>query len=187
MTVLVALNHPGRGTIIGSDRRVSTSYNYIDNVIKWVVGDTWAIGASGALRVLNLIELYKDDLLGNVGSPVEFTMNLGEMLSQSGVRLVADDDESVGSFQQSLLLANAESVFSIDGSMSVTPHKPGELVAAGSGFPFALGAGFATRTVKDPVARVRTAIQAACANDPSCGGEPWLCHLKPIKARHQVL
>lgn len=187
MTVLAALNYPGKGTVIGCDRRASTSFHYTDNVIKWVVGDKWAVGQSGALRVLNLIDLYKDDLLSVVSSPVEFTINLATMLSESGVKAVADADDNVGNFQQSLLLANSEGVWSIDGSMAVVQHKPGELVASGSGWAYALGAGHMTRSAKDPVVRVRSAIEAAVAFDPCCGGEPWLCHLKPAKPSNQVL
>ena len=44
----------------------------------------------------------------------------------------------------------------------------GDFTAIGSGSPYAMGAMFATKRVKDPIKRVEIALQAACQYDSSC-------------------
>jgi hypothetical protein len=183
MTVLVGLHHPTVGTVIGSDRRVSTGYNHFDFLpTKWIVEHDWAVGCSGHLRTINLVEYHSDELLRNLTGPMDFTIRMMDMLTESKQYIgVAEKGDNVKDYGQCLLLANAKGVWEIGPDFSVCPAPTNHMIATGSGYQYALGCGYATRQVKDPVERVSQAILAATNNDPNCGGEPWVAIMKEAK------
>ena len=181
MTVIVALPEPQFGrTWIGSDRMTINCFDrrFALGGGKWVTRAPWAVGVSGAVRTLNLLDHEGDRIFAQANGPMDFTKAARAVLEEHGYK-PNDHGSGVLSIKQCLLLARPGRLWEVDGDWSVVKQRPGELWACGSGADNALGVGFALRDQCPWTAReiLLVAIDAAKEYDRDCGGEPWIACL----------
>lgn len=182
MTTLVALHTPGFGTVIGSDRRVTSSHTKMELLHpKWAFCGDWAIGTSGSLRVLNVLQDVGEKLLSDCKNPMEVTWRLTTAFPTMGIN-PGNDGESGGANYwggNQFLLANPHGVWEIDPILSVVAVRANMLFSVGSGASYALGcAGGSSLT--DPIERCHQALTVAGMWDPHTGGENWVHHIQPL-------
>ena len=181
MTIVLALHDPtSRETWIGSDRRGTKEALFIDAIQKWVfLSDEWAVGVSGDSRAISVLTGERAaGRLEPIRDPYHFTEQLRAIFEAQKWR-PNDRDYGAPEYGSSFLLAHPTGIWDIGGALSVTDVTERRFWATGSGRDYALGAYFATRDYGMPASeRVAGAIEAACAHDPACGGEPWVRHLR---------
>ena len=184
MTTLVALHQPGFGTVIGSDRMASNmAMKHFMPGGKWVVSNGWAIGAAGNYLTNVLISQHIRNLTVELDGVADLAGRLAQMMKEAGYNTM-NEDNGPALFGQNFLAATVDGVWDIDGSMAYMQGEPGQLVAAGSGEHFALGAGFANAR-KKPIERIEEALRAALQFDTFSGGEPWIAVMRPEKEKRR--
>jgi hypothetical protein len=183
MTTLVALATPS-AVWFGCDRM--TGGDGMKSLVetKWVHGLGQAIGIAGDAVTIHVISENYESLVRDTPSPIVLGRRLRQMFIEAGFN-AGVNGPGAPVWGQELLYVRPGLVVSFDNAMFGIVKEQGEIVAAGSGRDFALGAGFATREMDDPEARVRIALMAGCHFD-ECSGEPiWLgsITLQPGNAR----
>ena len=174
MTIICALHDPEtRSTWIGSDRRAVDNGTKVDVGPKWTLSDGWAVGHAGNLRAANLLQANADDLFHDLDGPLTFTNRVRSILEADGFN--KDSAEGPGCWGQQMILATADSVWSIGITLEFYVIEAGEFWADGSGRSFALGAAFAHHG--DAEHKVHAALMAAITYETGCGGEPWIHEL----------
>lgn len=139
---------------------------------KWISWGGWAVGVSGNMRTLNILEANAKRLFDDLGSAFEFTERLRGVMADHGYELPPETDDVAPSTKQEIALANNKSIWSICPALSV--FEEGEFYAAGSGAQFGFGAAFAMPSNTSAEQMVRTAINAACEFDIYSSGGPYL-------------
>lgn len=176
MTITVALHQPGVGTWIGSDRRTCLGGQVADFTPKWTVAPCGrkAIAYAGPGRGIHLVQEFQARLFG-ARDPYDVAARLRQLIQEDGwtPSTEAGDPSHYGG---SAIYAQDDGVWYIACDFVVIPIPPGRLWADGSGRDYAQGAAHALTILgtTDGGALVRTAIEAACANDRYCGGAPFL-------------
>lgn len=182
MTTIVGMHVPGRGTFIGSDRQAIINNLRIVGVDKWVQHGEWAVGATGLMLNLNLIQENASALLSKLTSPRAFAKRLRKLLIDNHVGPEKGDDEGCGPniefWNHSILLASPDGLWDISSEMVCQEIRPNTLWALGSGQAFALGAGRAALEITGvPETAVVAAVTSAIHFDINSGGEPFYAHL----------
>jgi ATP-dependent protease HslVU (ClpYQ) peptidase subunit len=183
MTTIAALHVPGIGTIIGSDRQITSPARKLELALpKWIISDDgmWAMGASGSFRTLNLMFEHSEAIFHSVDTPLELATRIRSMLKEDGYSFA--DEPGYPDYDGGFLIASPHGAWDVDSSFSVAPIAPGEVAATGSGGFYAIGAGLALESVADPSERVRRCLEIARHFDPSTGGDLWVTTL-PMSAR----
>lgn len=170
MTILAAVHDKGE-TWIGADQRASFGNHVFDHTPKWIFGSKFALGIAGWSRLYSLmcnmdfVHIAPVDIAGYMKSAIE---NDGWKKSeQSG---------GPGSYDFGAIIAYKDCIFAVSCDFGLTTVPEGQMWITGSGSSYGYGAYHALRhkIVDDNHQLVRSVIEAACAYDRSCGGEPMV-------------
>ena len=180
MTIICAYTD-GKKTWIGSDTQV-TGGNHISYIErKWCVVGSWASGDSGSVRTGNVLEQYKDELLGGLNTPWEFSKRLQERFEKERFHpdLQSRGDEGGPiDWGQDILLAKPGKIWVLDSELGIVKFGKNEPVAYGCGFEYALGAGYVAREAGiKGLTIVEYMLESAVEYDPYCGGKLWTWEL----------
>ena len=174
MTTVVALYTPDKGSIIACDSQTTMDNrrgSMGPSESKIIVFNNWAVGITGNMTVVNMVDRYRKILLDDVDHPWEFTDRIRSVLEDSGFKPMIDEDTAgFPAYSMSFTFASAHGVWVTDGLLAIRAIAPNELTAAGSGSDFALGSSIST-IGKPPEKRVELAMEAAIALDVYTGGD----------------
>jgi hypothetical protein len=184
MTIIAALTD-GRTTWLGSDRLLGGEKKLIaGDSAKWTVFDRWAVASTGASFKHHIIESCWSDISPS-GTSKTSTYDLGQVIikqfKKHGISPEIDEETRVQKWGGQIIIARAGLVIEYDESMCPSTAIPGELVTCGSGWSFAMAAGWALQNVAQeyaPDSIISMAVKAACRFDESCEGE-WYSRLEP--------
>jgi 20S proteasome alpha/beta subunit len=166
MTILAGLTHGGK-VYLGADRAMSDS-NFISPLAKPKIRKVgpYIIGYSGSLGTgqLTTFATYPDVNTHNLEQWMRMTFCgvLQRAAEEYKIDINVDDNAA------DLLVGIQGRLFEI----STVDWSVGEynMIATGSGFPFAMGSLHTTRFTDDPQWRIREAVGAAIKYSPSCVG-----------------
>lgn len=198
MTIICAMRAPATGRIwAGSDTLITEDdMRYHDCGPKWDFYNGWGIGASGFLRVVNVVQSSLAELFEpwpDIHAPVTAKV----VADRIRVRVKADnlagemeptlpahatrggETESGRDRSPEMLLTDGSGIWIIGSDYSVLAAR--EFAAVGAGAKFAYGAYYAIMASQlsfEPLVALRSIIGAACHYDPYCGGAPWVKEIK---------
>ena len=166
MTILAGLSHKGK-VYMAADRAMSDS-NFISPLAKPKIRKVgpYLIGYSGSLGTgqLTTFATYPEINTNNLEAwmRMSFCGALQRAADEFKIDINNDDNGA------DLLVGVKGRLFEI----STVDWSVGEyeMIATGSGYPFAMGSLYATRYTDDPVWRVMEAVKAAIKYSPSCVG-----------------
>lgn len=183
MTINVAFHQPGVGTWIGSDRRTTMGGQVADFNPKWAVSPCGrkAIAYAGPTRGNHLANEFQARLFG-ARDPYDVAARLRQLITEDGWTAHTDAGDPQH-YNGAAIYAEDHGVWFITCDFCVIAIPPGRLWADGSGREYAFGAAHAMSMFSgvDGSALVRTAVEAACANDSGCGGEPFIDLLRDTR------
>lgn len=166
MTILAGLTDKGK-VYMAADRSMSDS-NFISSLAKPKIRKVgpYLIGYSGSLGTgqLTTYATYPEINTTNLEAwmRIQFCGALQKAADEFKIDINSDDNGA------DLLVGIKGRLFEV----STIDWSVGEydMIATGSGFPFAMGSLYATRYTDDPVWRVMEAVKAAIKYSPSCVG-----------------
>lgn len=166
MTILAGLTHGGK-VYLGADRAMSDS-NFISPLARPKIRKVgpYLIGYSGSLGTgqLTTFATYPDINTHNLEQwmRMSFCGALQRAADEYKIDINTEDNGA------DILVGIHGRLFEI----STVDWSVGEynMIATGSGYPFAMGSLHATRHTDDPMWRIREAIGAAIKYSPSCVG-----------------
>jgi hypothetical protein len=166
MTILAGLTHGGK-VYMGADRAMSDNH-FISPLAKPKIRKVgpYLIGYSGSLGTgqLTTFAAYPDINTTNLEAwmRIQFCGALQRAADEFKIDISNEDNGA------DLLVGVAGRLFEI----STIDWSVGEynMIATGSGFPFAMGSLHTTRFTDDPTWRIKEAVGAAIKYSPSCVG-----------------
>ena len=179
MTILAAYTD-GKKTWVGGDTQATAGNLVFKDVSKWTIHENWAIGQSGSVRAINIIEANIEALVKGLYEPFDFTSRLRDIFDEEGIipgELERGTEGGPEEFGEYVLLAKPGNVWAIGSDLSIYPVATGKVIAEGCGYQYAYGAAFDTADLK-PQERIKRMIAAAIEYDPYCGGEIQIHCLK---------
>ena len=187
MTVLVAITEPGKGrTWIGSDTLFVDDYEASYGDPKWIVRDNRALGITGPLRALNIMQQEAQFILQQPGDVNDVAERLRNSLVDGGFKEGFSRGEyGVPVLPMSYLYATPTAIWEIGDSFDITKSPTGHLVAMGSGKEYATGCGYGlleSRTDAPPMEALRICLSAATVHRLDCGGSLWIDCITEEKA-----
>jgi ATP-dependent protease HslVU (ClpYQ) peptidase subunit len=174
MTTIAALHTPGYGTLIASDTQLTDSTGFKMHMMrmemgKWIGANGWYFGISGEFALFNALTPMIHDMTEGVRDERDFLSRMFEVLKDKSFDF-RQSDISSPSFGGGYLLVNNSRVWQVDGTMASLEIESDYLIAQGSGSELAIGAGYALRSMADPVLRIRAAMETALRFDVYTGG-----------------
>lgn len=171
MTILAALNE-GEKTYIGCDTAAVHQQHGLEDIgPKWIVWEDSAVGVSGLLTGLCLLQQYMTEP-DNVYDVVD---QIKEILKDSEIELERARGWPV--WDCWTLYATPQGIWEIGDAFTLRRTKPAELVLLGSGMDYAKGADHILESdsfpLRKPRRRVKQAVEIAIALDHACDGEVW--------------
>jgi hypothetical protein len=190
MTIICAYTD-GKHTWLGSD--TAGTYYYGSSLMaresgpKWVLSsnNAWAYGnvGDGAVSAWikanagRLLDFGSEVMPAVVNPPAAFVARLQEVYEALKMRGNYDGDEAVPHWRNQGILATAGKIWEIDSCLAFSEAPADTLCAAGSGKPWALGAGYGWRRVygdrTSPEALIEVALDAAIRFDMQIRGK-WV-------------
>lgn len=171
MTIIVAYTE-GKSTWLGSDTHSIGSYSMrLECGKKWYSAYGWAFGHCGDACVADLFENQAATLFANleeVDSPEhQVVKRIRAMYREAGMVPIFNN-EAVGNYQNSGILARAGRFWDIDGNLAVTPIQSGLLFARGCAKEIAIGAAYGYQKAIEkasPEELINVALSAAIRFD----------------------
>jgi ATP-dependent protease HslVU (ClpYQ) peptidase subunit len=183
MTTIVALHRPKQGTVIGCDTQYNCNNIKRDGESKWTLSNGWAVGVAGSYRCMRLLREHFGDMVAlSAATPFSICTDIAAMMDQYNIKGVISEESGVPLYPNSIILANALGVWSVDVAMSDLHIQPGILHAAGSGEDFALAIGHHLKDEPDMAYCVKTAIQTSANFDTNTNSRIWIHHMLPPEA-----
>lgn len=186
MTIIAAVHVPGTGTWIGSDTMASfhdgdaTTYN----CEKWILRDDgYALGVSGSGAMLTALQHRYSSTTGSnyfMRTPFDFSRWLRNVMAGIGAK-PKDSDGNVSWYDFTVLHAWPGGVYSLSSEGGAIMGEPNEIIARGSGMPYAVGAWWGSRNddaLAYPESRLEDSLACAIRWAGGCGGKPWVRLLK---------
>lgn len=178
MTIICALRDRGE-TWVGCDGQVTGGQHiYPGSIRKWnFSADGWyALASAGDVVIRNALsalvgEMTVASAVLQESNAVEISRRLRGLLKENDVEKNHDK-----LWPNEFIVAGRDGIFDIASDLAVHRIPDGILWARGSGENYAMGAAHATLG-DNPMARVRYALEAACAFSTSCGGELFVHRL----------